>query len=136
MTTSQGNFDTFYASQSVMSANTPIQVSGRGIYRFNASPIQRVPLHAKTGQQAFGAPSDRKRYTQIEFHGKGTLYCRIFVDGVWIQDASVTLTENPSKDRKIGIATGTRGYTMDIEFSGDADVRAVEYTYKPMPNQS
>lgn len=79
---------------------------------------------------------ERKKYRQIEFHGKGTLYCRVYVDGVWICDGSVTLTETPSKDRRLGIPIGTRGYNIDIEFCGDADIRALEVTYDNMSSTS
>ena len=93
-------------------------------------------MFVRTGQQSFGTPAERKRFTQVEFHGKGTLYVRIYVDGIWISDATVTLSESPSKDRRVGIPTGTRGYVMDIEFCGDADLRAIEFEYKPMQRSS
>lgn len=85
---------------------------------------------------SFGDPSERKRFQQIEFHGKGTVFCRVYVDGVWIVDASATMTESPSKDRRVGIPVGTRGYTVDLEFSGDGDIRAVEFSFTPMSSTS
>ncbi len=119
----------------------PTPLVGKAIYKFNSTSSvsnnrQRVPMFIRTGAQAFGQPAERKRFTQVEFHGKGTLFVRIYVDGVWISDATVTLSEAPSKDRRVGIPTGTRGYTIDIEFCGDADLRAVEYEFKPMARTS
>lgn len=120
---------------------TPEPLVGKAIFKFNSTSSvsnsrQRIPMFVRTGAQSFGNPSERKRFTQVEFHGKGTLFVRIYVDGVWIIDAPVTLSEAPSKDRRVGIPVGTRGYVMDIEFCGDADIRAVEYDYKPMSSTS
>ncbi len=144
----QDNFNTFYAAQSTLESAAPVTLNGRSIYRF-ASPygVTRVPLHIRTGAQTLhnvndyrkydaGDPVGRKRYQQIEFHGKGTLYVRVYVDGTWIADGTVTMTESPSKDRRFGIPIGTRGYTIDVEFCGDADVRAVEFTYEYMQSPS
>ncbi len=83
-----------------------------------------------------GGAMERKRFRQIEFHGRGSLYCRVYVDNIWICDGSVTLTETPSKDRRLGIPIGTRGYNIDIEFCGDADPRALEVTYDEMSSTS
>ena len=135
-------FNEFAASESVIGrAFAPVALVGKAIYKFNSNSSvsnsrQRVPMFVRTGQQSFGTPAERKRFTQIEFHGKGTLYVRIYVDGIWISDATVTLSESPSKDRRVGIPTGTRGYVMDIEFAGDADLRAIEFEYKPMQRSS
>lgn len=130
------NFYGFYAAQAKLDDFAPATLTGRGVYRFNASATTRIPLHVRTGQQSFGNPVERKRFTQVEFHGKGTVYCRVYVDGIWVIDAAATLTETPTKDRRIGIPVATKGYTMDLEFSGDADIRAVEFEYKPMAGSS
>jgi hypothetical protein len=137
MALTQDNFNTFYAAESLLSSADPVTLNGRSIYCF-APPygVTRVPLHIRTGEQAIGNPSDRKRFQQVEFHGKGSLYVRVYVDGSWVSDGTVTLTETPSKDRRLGIPTGTRGYTIDLEFCGDADMRAVEFTYEYMKSPS
>ena len=93
-------------------------------------------MSIRTGQQAFGNPTERKRFQQLEFHGKGTVKCRVYVDGVWICDASATMSETPTKERRIGIPVGTKGYTLDVEFCGDADVRAMECAYSSMSETS
>ncbi len=138
MTTTQDNFNSFYAAESSMSSVNPPALTGRSIYRF-APPYMptRIPLHIRSGAQTFNqVPVERKRYDQIEFHGKGSLYVRVYVDGIWICDGTVTMTETPSKDRRLGIPTGTRGYTVDVEFCGDADIRAIEFSYRPMVSTS
>ena len=148
MTTTQDNFNTFYAAESTLSSATPASLTGRSVYRFNPPyGVTRIPLHIRTGAQTLhnvsdmrkydaGDPVGRKRFQQIEFHGKGSLYVRVYVDGTWICDGTVTMTEAPSKDRRLGIPTGTRGYTIDVEFCGDADIRAVEFTYEYMSSPS
>lgn len=140
MTTTQGNFSTFYAAEATLSTASPATLNGRSIYRFNPSyGQQRIPLHIRTGanpMQNPGGAMERKRFRQVEFHGKGTLYVRAYVDGIWIADSTVTLTETPSKDRRFGLPIGTRGYTMDLEFCGDADLRALEVTYDEMSSTS
>ncbi len=136
------NFNGFYAAESTIASSVPTTLNGRAIYRF-ATPYgttrirtTRIPLHIRTGAQSLGAPTERKKFQQIEFHGKGTVWVRIYVDGIYIGEWPATMTESPSKDRRIGIPTGIRGYTMDLEFAGDADIRAVEYSYTPMQSTS
>lgn len=136
MATVIDNFTGFYGAESALSSYSPTSLTGRSIYKFNSAKDARVPLHIRTGQQAFGDPTERKRFSQLEFHGKGTCYVRIYVDGVWIADGIVTMTESPDKMRRFGIPTGTRGYTLDVEFCGDADIRAVECTYSSMSSPS
>lgn len=136
MSNTQQVFHGFYAAQATIDDYAPTALTGRAIYRFSPTAKSRVPLHVRTGAQSLGNPTERKRFGYIEFHGKGTLFCRVYVDGVYICQKSVTLTESPSKIRNIGIPVGTKGYTMDVEFSGDADIRAVEYAFKPMDGTS
>lgn len=148
MTDTISNFNIFYAAESTLSSATPTTLNGRSIYRFNPPyGVTRIPLHIRTGAQTLhnsndyrkydaGDPVARKRFQQIEFHGKGSLYVRVYVDGIWICDGTVTMTESPSKDRRLGIPIGTRGYTIDVEFCGDADIRALEFTYEYMVSPS
>lgn len=136
MASTQDNFNAFYAAESTLSSAAPTTLNGRSIYRFNPPyGVTRIPLHIRTGACQMGNPGgamERKRFRQVEFHGNGTLYARVYVDGTWICDGTVTLTETPSKDRRLGIPTGTRGYNIDIEFCGDADIRALEVAYDEM----
>ena len=136
MSNAQDNINNFVAAESQMLPMTPATLVGRGIYSFNASSTFRIPIHIRTGNQSFGNPVDRKRFTQVEFHGRGTVMVRIYVDGTYIGQWPATMTETPSKDRRIGIPIGIRGYVMDLEFAGDADIRAIEYEYKPLANIS
>ena len=136
MNTEYENFVSFYAAECTLSTASVSLATGRGVYKFNASNTSRIPMSIRTGQQAFGNPTERKKFQQIEFHGKGTVRCRIYVDGVWICDGSATMSETPTKERRIGIPVGTKGYTLDVEFCGDADVRAVECAYSSMSETS
>lgn len=139
-----GNLQIFYTAQATLTSASPVLLNGRSIYKFSGvSPVAggvgsvpRIPLHVRTGAQSMGNPTERKKFKQIEFHGSGTLWCRVYVDNVFICDGSVTLTENPSKDRRLGIPIGTRGYTMDVEFCGDANVRAIEFVIGEMKSTS
>jgi len=130
------NFTAFYAAECTLSTASVSQTTGRGIYKFNSSNTSRIPLSIRTGQQAFGNPTERKRFCQLEFHGKGTVRCRVYVDGIWICDGVATMTENPTKERRVGLPVGTKGYVMDVEFCGDADIRAVECAFKSMSETS
>lgn len=135
-------YDEFVRAESLLGEVTlPTPLVGKALYKFGTASnfsnnTKRVPIFVRTGQQAMGAPHERKRFTQIEFHGKGSLYVRVYVDSVLICDGRVSLTELPSKDRRLGIPTGTNGYTIDVEFCGNADVRLVEFDYKPMRSAS
>lgn len=132
MTTTVDNFNGFYSAESQILGFTPSTLNGASVYKFQPSGPSRVPLHVRTGAQSLGMPTERKRFQQIEFHGKGTLWVRVYVDNVYVSEGQVTLTENPSKERRFGIPIGTKGYTIDVEFAGDADIRAVEYAFAPM----
>ena len=148
MSQTQDNFNSFYAAEASLSDAAPATINGRSIYRFNPPyGVTRIPLHIRTGSQTLqnmhdfrqydaADPVARKKFQQLEFHGKGTLYVRVYVDGSWVADGSITMTETPSKDRRMGLPTGTRGYTVDVEFCGDADIRALEFTYDHMPSPS
>lgn len=130
MTTTQDNYSLFYAAESTLSGPPVLtQLNGRSIYRFNPQHNEsgKVPLHVRTGAMTFGAPHERKRFRAIEFHGSGTIYVRVYVDGTWISDGSVTMSESPSKNRRMGLPIGTTGYAVDVEFCGDANIRAVEF---------
>jgi hypothetical protein len=130
------NRKNFKAAESTFDYMTPIAITGRSIYRFNGSITDRIPMHVRTGQQSFGMPSERKKFTQVEFHGRGTVSVRVYIDGVYVASGTATMTESPSKDRRIGLPVGLRGYTIDLEFAGDADIRAVEYETKKMSGKS
>ena len=140
MANTQDNLNNFYAKEAVMGSFAPVLLSGRSIYRFGSSSATlsttRIPLHIRTGDQTLGQPTERKKFTQLEFHGRGSLWIRVYVDGVWICEGAVTLTETPSKSRRFGIPVGTRGYALDVEFSGDAFIRVIEIEYKPMSSTS
>lgn len=126
------NLAGFITAQSKMESFDPLSIGGRGIYRFAASKTSRIPMHVRTGYTALGSPTERKRFKYVEFHGEGMIHCRVYVDGIIVVDTTVNMDESAFRFRRIGIPTGTRGYAIDLEFSGNAKVRAVEYGYMPM----
>ena len=139
----KSNSSEFVAAESKMSSSfAPSAADYLGVYSFNINnnivpgSKPRIPMHIRTGQQSIGTPADRKRYRQVELHGQGTCWVRVYVDRVFIHEGSVTLSENPSKSRRLGIPIGTRGYTIDIEIAGDANLRAVEYECESMNGDS
>ena len=129
--------DNFCIDEMTMSVNSPATaLTGASVWKFGTSLTTRIPIHCRTGLQSFGDPTERKRFRQIEFHGKGSVYCRVYVDGVFICESNATMTETPDKERRIGLPVGTKGYCMDVEFAGDAEVRAIEFTISKMASTS
>jgi len=122
----------FCVDEMKMEVNPPDASTGRSVWKFAKAKSLRIPMHCRTGYQAMGNPTERKKFRQIEFHGTGTVYCRVYVDNVYICEGSITMTEVPSKDRRLGLPIGTRGYAMDLEFACDGNLRAIEYAYSPM----
>lgn len=100
-----------------------------------------IPFHIRTGQQTLGDIAERKRFKYIEFHGygvnPGTLRARIYIDGIYICDGLVSLSENPDKRRRVNIPIGKQiGYSIDVEIAGCANLRAIEFTVEGMHSQS
>lgn len=92
-----------------------------------------MPMFVRSGQRGFGNVSERKKFSQIEFYGSGTMSVRVFIDGRHIADDIVTLTEAPSQPRKMNLPRGNRtGYNLDFEVMGDTSRLVVEYLYDDM----
>ena len=96
-----------------------------------------MPLVIRSGQKGFGNTTERRKYEHLEFYGNGTLYARCYIDGNWIADDIVSLTELPSKARKFNLPKGQRlGYNLDFEAYGDTNRLVVEYGYAEMESPS
>jgi hypothetical protein len=92
-----------------------------------------MPMFVRAGQRGFGTFSERKKFSQLEFYGSGTMSVRVFIDGRHITDDIVTLTEAPSRPRKMNLPRGNRtGYNLDFEVMGDTSRLIVEYLYEDM----
>jgi len=95
----------------------------------------KLPFHIRTGPQGLGDVSDRKNFSHVEFHGygstPGTLRVRVYIDGRYVCDGNVTLSENPNTHRRINIPIGRKiGHTIDLEICGNANLRSIEYTFE------
>jgi len=100
-----------------------------------------MPIHLRTGQQSLGSVTERDQFHHVEFHGyginPGTARVRIYIDGKYVCDDQVTLSENPTKTRRTCIPIGRQnGYTIDVEIAGQCEIRAIEFCYQPMPSTS
>ena len=96
-----------------------------------------MPLVIRSGQKGFGNTTERRKYGHLEFYGNGTLYVRCYIDGNWIADDTVSLTELPNKERMFNLPKGKRlGYNLDFEAYGDTNRLVVEYVYAEMESPS
>lgn len=131
------NYTKFAGYQASLSPGNAYDFAyGRAIYKFGGDLTANVPIFGRTGQMSLGNPTERKKFHRIEFHGRGTLAVRVYIDGVAIADKIVTLTEASNRIRAVNLPRGTKGYTIDIEFAGDAEIRAIEIGYDSMSSTS
>ena len=113
-----------------------IENNGLSIWRLFAGN-GNMPMFIRSGQKGFGNVSERRKYSHIELYGNGTLSVRLYIDGRYVSDDIVTLTESPNRVRKMNIPRGYRtGYTIDLEIMGDTDRLLVEYVFEEMGSQS
>ena len=57
---------------------------------------------------------ERKRFTQIEFHGKGTILARIYVDGIEVQILRVGPQRINYNFREVLLGEGMEGVLDDV----------------------
>ena len=110
-------------------------VPGLAIYRFDADPVNNIPLHIRTGENACGNPLERKQFKHIEFHGQGggSARVRVYIDRRYICDGKVDFSETPSLGRKLNLPLSrSTGYTIDIDFSCTGKPRALEIAFEPV----
>lgn len=111
--------------------------SSLGVWRLFGDESNRIGMFVRTGEMSLGMPADRKRFRRIEFNGNGSVSVRVFVDGeLMATDLSVDAAELPGQQRCVNLPSGTKGYTIDIEFSGEFDPRSVQLFFDPMANQN
>lgn len=120
---------------------TPASTTGMGIFELFADNNVDIPMHVRTGQQSFGQFAERKTFEQLEFHSVGpissTAKVRVYIDGKYISEASVTTTEDPNKSRKMNLPVGKNaGYVHDVEFCGAINLRALEFGINQMAGTS
>lgn len=130
------NQDQFIINEvSLKGDNNFSPVPGLSIWRFDADPVNNLPFHIRTGEQACGNPLERKQFHAIEFHGQGggTARVRVYIDKRYICDGQVSFTEAPSLQRRLNLPISrSTGYVIDIEFSTNAKPRAIEIHFDLM----
>ena len=104
-----------------------------GVYELFSEERFKIPFHVRTGAQSMGSPSEKKIFHFAEFHGRpGTFRVRIYIDGRYVCDGRVVLSESSNRHRRVNIPLGKRvGYSIDVEFVGDAAFTAIEFGFDP-----
>lgn len=113
-------------------------VVGSAVYRFDPKDSKDViPIHIRTGAQTLGAPTERKHFRSIEFHGEGinngSLGVRVWIDGRYMCEGRATMSDNGNCIRKVNLPVSRAvGYAIDIEFTGMVRLRGMEIKYEVM----
>lgn len=128
------NREAFLLAQGGMTDSfTPTASSSMGVCRWDWANVDRIPYHIRTGQQSMGDPTTRKKFWETRLYGsenQGTLHVRLYIDGRYVCDGRSILANNYNQFRKIPVPNGwNAGYTLDVEFAGDAKFRTIEYNY-------
>jgi hypothetical protein len=135
------NMDVFIGAQSSMNSSPSWgTASGLGLFTFGSSKTGSIPFYIRTGQNACGDPTERKRFNNIQIHSDGsrggTIGARVWIDGRYVCDGRLTPTETPDKRRKLNIPKNQNtGYVIDVEIAGDIPTRAIEYNFDGMPKE-
>jgi len=132
--TSIANREAFLTAQGGMTDSfSPAATSSVGVCRWDWTNPDRLPYHIRTGQQSMGDPTTRKKFWDVKMYGsdtQGTLHVRVYMDGRYICDGRSVLANSYNQIRKVNIPNGwNAGYTLDLEFAGDAKFRTIEYNY-------
>ena len=85
---------------------TPDVLTGAAIYRLDPRYSKDIiPIHIRTGAQTLGAPTERKHFGSIEFHGEGInngwLSVRVWIDGRYLCEGRATMSDNGNCIRKV-----------------------------------
>jgi len=131
------NLETFKLAQSSIDQETSYASNtGLSIWKL-FSGKSNIPLFVRSGQKGFGNTTERRRYEQVEFYGNGRFAIRVYIDGRPVADDFVTLTEAPSRPRRLNMPRGNRmGYVVDMELAGDTDRIIFEYAFSELPRPS
>jgi hypothetical protein len=132
----------FSTSESKMQQTVAdIEFTELAIHELFVDETTQLPFHFRTGQQTLGDVGERKRFKYIEFHGAGvnpgTLRVRVYIDGRYVCDGNITMTETPDKKRRVNVPIGRQiGYTIDVECAGVGNLRLIEFTFDSTNSQS
>jgi hypothetical protein len=134
MTAVDDNFNYFVSQQAGLGTGiTFSNIIGNSVYEFGADFNKKIPYHIRTGAQAMGDPTARKRFWAVKFHGaedNGTLHVRIYIDGRYVCEGRAVAVSSFNKLRQVNLPNGWNiGYTIDVEFASDTPIRALEFDY-------
>ena len=127
-----------YLTAQISFANTfsATGLNGYSVFRFDSNGMQdKLPIHIRTGAQSLGTPSERKHFRQIELTGEGynngLLGVSVWIDGRYVCEGRITMTETSTCVRRINLPVNKSvGYTIDVEFTGMADIRGMEIKFE------
>lgn len=133
----QDNLIYYKAQQSkIKPENNFVVNSGRSVWKLFSGNLN-MPIMVRTGAKALENVTERKAFHQIEFYGNGNLSVRVYIDGRWVCDSVLTLSEGPSKPRRMNLPRGNRtGYSIDLEIYGDTNRLVTEITYDDLVSPS
>lgn len=105
-----------------------------GIYQFvpNVKAFtlnEAMPMVYIGPEDTADAPTTRKNFSKVEYHGTGTALMRVFVDGELVARYVVDDAENPEKTRVLRLPHSVNGYSIRIEMIGYFIVNHIEYSY-------
>lgn len=123
----------FIAAQSEFNAAfAPPQILGTSIFRWEGGQ-ERMPMYIRSGEYNCGAPNERKWWHNLKFHGDGTCQIRVYNDGAFIAQATLTAQESWDNPRRINLPSGSKGFGLSFELVGQYNLRAVEIGFNTMP---
>lgn len=102
------------------------------LLRLNRSE-DRVPIVVTSADLAFGDRARRKRFRFLEAHGRGTGTFRVYCDGRYVAQQTVTATQTPDWARKMNLPRGTTGYCLRYEITGELEILGVVAGFDPLP---
>lgn len=97
---------------------------------------ERIGWYIRSGPMSQGRPTVRKRYRYLEFYGSGSVEARVSVDGTVVAQGVVSAIETPSHARRLNLPRSCRGYAMDVELAGSAELMALSLAFDGMPSES
>lgn len=123
----------FLAAQSQFNTNLDLSaLDSPAIYRWEGG-LERMPMYIRSGEYNCGAPNERKWWHNLKFHGDGTCQIRVYNDGAFIAQATLTAQESWDNPRRINLPSGSKGYGLSFELVGQYNLRAVEIGFNTMP---
>ena len=127
------NLSAFIAAESQFNATfSPVASNQRSVYRWEGSR-EKIPMYIRSGEFNCGLPAQRKFFNYIDFHGDGTANIRIYIDGAFWSQSTLTGQESWDIPRRLNLPAGTRGYGLSFELIGPYNLRGMDLSFMPLP---